>query len=202
MGLGAAVSVNRFFTSDLHLGHTNILKYDPRPFATIEEHDETLIQNWNSIVKPQDRVYLLGDVTWYLRKEKIIETLNRLHGRIYLIRGNHDKLMDRPGIRERFNIRENLMILKFKGEGIVRPGGTLHVSLCHYAMRRWLNSHRPDSWCLHGHSHGNLEDKGGLIMDVGTMLSQFHPIPWEVIVKVMKKRIERGLGPSFHHERR
>jgi calcineurin-like phosphoesterase family protein len=55
---------------------------------------------------------------------------------------------------------------------------------------------------LHGHSHGCLKDRGGLIFDVGIMLSQYHPIPWEVVVKVMKKRIEKGLGPTFHHERR
>lgn len=196
------MTVNRFFTSDLHLGHKNILEYDHRPFATIEEHDEALISNWNEIVHPQDKVYLLGDVAWYYHKEKIAEALGRLQGKIYLVRGNHDWLLDKPGVRERFEQRENLMLLRFKGEGIVRPGGTLCLSLCHYAMRRWLNSHRPDSFHLYGHSHGNGEDHGDLSMDVGIMLSQYHPIPWEVMIKVMKKRIERGLGPSYHHERK
>ena len=57
------MSQQRFITSDLHFGHKNILEYDKRPFSSIEEHDESLIENWNSLVRPQDLVYCLGDIT-------------------------------------------------------------------------------------------------------------------------------------------
>lgn len=192
---------NRFITSDLHFGHKNILEFDGRPYSSIEEHDEALIQNWNSLVRKQDRVYCLGDMFWYHQKDKIIETLGRLNGKIRLVRGNHDELVDKPGIRERFEKIENLSFLKLKGEGVANPGGKLYVTLCHYAMHRWLNSHRPDSWHLYGHSHGQLADRGNLSFDVGIMQSHYHPIPWEVLVKVMKNRIDRGMGPGWHHRR-
>lgn len=59
---------NSFFTSDTHFGHANILTFKRddgsplRPFQSIGEHDEILIQNWNALIKPHDKVYHLGDV--------------------------------------------------------------------------------------------------------------------------------------------
>ena len=51
-----------WFTSDSHFGHRNIITYSSRPFSSVEEMDETLIQNWNSVVKPNDLIFNLGDV--------------------------------------------------------------------------------------------------------------------------------------------
>ena len=50
----------KWFTSDTHWGHANILKYDNRPFATIDEHDEELVRRWNAVVAPGDVVYHLN----------------------------------------------------------------------------------------------------------------------------------------------
>ena len=61
-----------YFTSDLHLGHRNIIRLCNRPFATIEEMDETLIRNWNAKVTKGDTVYILGDLLF--RHEKPAET--------------------------------------------------------------------------------------------------------------------------------
>jgi calcineurin-like phosphoesterase family protein len=194
------LSENRFITSDLHLGHRNILKYDGRPFHSIGEHDDVLISNWNEVVLPKDRVYCLGDIVWYSDKEKVIEVLNRLNGKIHLIRGNHDRMVDKPGVRERFDTIENLTILRFKKEGVQVPGGKLYLSLCHYAMHRWINSHRPDSFHLYGHSHGQLTDQRNMSFDAGIMNTAWYPMPWEVMISMMKKRIEMGYGPTEHHE--
>ena len=54
-----------FFTSDLHFGHANIIKYDSRPFNSISHMDEELIKRWNESVSPNDTVYILGDISWY-----------------------------------------------------------------------------------------------------------------------------------------
>jgi calcineurin-like phosphoesterase family protein len=51
-----------FITSDLHFGHDRGFLYEPRGFSNIESHDETVIQNWNSVVEPEDEVYILGDL--------------------------------------------------------------------------------------------------------------------------------------------
>lgn len=85
------MSHRKFFISDLHLGHKNIMKYSKgfRPdFETIEEHNEWLVSQWNSVVTTNDIVYVLGDVVF--GKENF-HYLNRMKGQKFLIRGNHDK---------------------------------------------------------------------------------------------------------------
>ncbi len=51
-----------FFTSDTHFGHKNIITFCSRPFETIDEMNDNLIKNWNDMVKPTDRVFVVGDV--------------------------------------------------------------------------------------------------------------------------------------------
>ncbi len=69
-----------FFTADTHFGHTNIIKYDNRPFASAAEMNEALVANWNCKVSPTDTVYHLGDVS-ILRPERTHEILERLNGK-------------------------------------------------------------------------------------------------------------------------
>jgi calcineurin-like phosphoesterase family protein len=85
-----------WFISDTHFGHTNSwAKFkshnDPdkpmRPFTSTEEMDETMINNWNKVVHPKDRVYHLGD---FCINRKSLNVFSRLHGRICLVLGNHD----------------------------------------------------------------------------------------------------------------
>ena len=78
-----------FFTSDLHFQHQRGFLYEPRGFHSIEEHDEAIVDRWNNVVRPQDTVYILGDVMLN-NNDKGIELLNRLNGEFWFIRGNHD----------------------------------------------------------------------------------------------------------------
>ncbi len=81
--------MNIWFTSDLHFGHKNILQFEKehRPFSTLEEMHEVLIQNWNSVVKPKDKIYVLGDFAFGKHN---IPIARRLNGHKRLILGNHD----------------------------------------------------------------------------------------------------------------
>ena len=78
-----------WFIGDTHWGHANILKYeaDYRPFKHIHEHDEALIENWNSVVKDEDTIFHLGDFCF---GRKNIHIAKRLNGKKRLIMGNHD----------------------------------------------------------------------------------------------------------------
>jgi len=167
----------KWFTSDTHWGHANILKYDSRPFATIEEHDEELVRRWNTVVSPGDVVYHLGDVAWH---KKAIDTdilLARLHGTKILITGNHDKghVEKSKGwakVVPYFEISEN-------GQKIV---------LFHYRMVVWNGSHH-GSWALHGHSHGTLPiTLTAKTFDVGTMCWSYAPISYDEVASEMSKR--------------
>ena len=78
-----------YFTSDLHLGHAEIVGMSKRPFSSVEEMDEALIENWNSRVHKNDDVYILGDLI-YKSARPPEEYLSRLRGKKHLIFGNHD----------------------------------------------------------------------------------------------------------------
>ena len=80
--------MKRYVISDLHLGHQAILKYRTQ-FATLDEMHDTIINNWNSVVTPQDKVYILGDVAW---DKQALVLLNSMNGKKVLIMGNHDIL--------------------------------------------------------------------------------------------------------------
>ena len=82
-----------FFTSDLHFGHENVLRFDNRPFETVEEMDDELIKRWNDKVGKGDLVYVLGDLIWKTATNEAIRIIKRLNGQIILIKGNHDRFL-------------------------------------------------------------------------------------------------------------
>lgn len=78
-----------YYTSDLHLGHAEIVGMSGRPFSCVREMDEALVRNWNSRVCKNDDVYIIGDLI-YKSECPPEEYLSRLRGRKHLIFGNHD----------------------------------------------------------------------------------------------------------------
>ena len=78
-----------YFTSDLHFGHNKEFIYKPRGFNSIEDHDNTIIKNWNNIVTEDDDIYVLGDLMLG-DKEYGLNCLKRLRGKIHIVVGNHD----------------------------------------------------------------------------------------------------------------
>lgn len=81
--------MNRWFISDSHFSHANIIGYTGRPFQSVSEMNEKLIANWNALVKPQDMVFFLGD--FGLGSTDFLTSLcSSLHGNKICIRGNHN----------------------------------------------------------------------------------------------------------------
>ena len=84
--------VRKFFLSDTHFNHTNILRMQPRPFKSIEQHDEAMIERWNAVVSDDDVVYHLGDFALGLNNpERIRSIFSRLCGRKFLVYGTRYK---------------------------------------------------------------------------------------------------------------
>lgn len=81
-----------FFTSDLHFGHNREFIYKERGFDSIDDMNEAIIKNWNSVVSECDDVYVLGDLMLGGPEYHVkgIELIKRLNGRIHVIAGNHD----------------------------------------------------------------------------------------------------------------
>lgn len=181
----------QFFTADLHLGHSNIIKYCNRPFSIVWDMDKTIIDNWNKKVKPEDDVYIVGDFC-FARGNRGIEKLryygSKLNGIKHLIKGNHDNF----GCCLQSNIFQSIdRLLKVKIEN-------QKIILCHYAMRVWDCSHH-GSWHLYGHSHGKLPDIGGLCFDIGVDCHNFFPLSFPEIKTIMETR--KPIDPQFmdHH---
>ena len=164
-----------FFTADTHFGHSNILSYCKRPFQTIEEHDEVLVQNWNNIVKKKDIVFHLGDVGF---GNNLQHTIHRLNGKIHLIIGNHDyRFLSR--IRSRFT-----SIDETKTVTIQENGKTYVIFLSHFPHRSWDRAFY-GTWHLFGHVHGRLPHLG-YSFDVGVDCWNFAPVSLEQVVNKMK----------------
>lgn len=84
----------KYYISDLHLFHENAIKFDHRPFESVQEMHEVVLKNWNDRVTNGDFVYLLGDMSLRGKNEDLIAFVARLKGRKVLIRGNHDDVSD------------------------------------------------------------------------------------------------------------
>ena len=80
-----------YYIADMHFGHTNVLRFDNRPFSDTAQMDDTLIQNWNERVASDDSVYVLGDAFWK-NEENSVRIMEKLNGHKHLIQGNHDRV--------------------------------------------------------------------------------------------------------------
>ena len=134
-----------FIISDLHFGHKNIIKYDKRPFTSIEEHDETLISNWNSVVTNRDKIFIAGDL-FLCSNTKAVEILDRLNGEKHLITGNHDQenLLKSATAREKFASIQQYLEHKVDIDGL-----EYRIQMMHYPIECWKRGYVH----LHGHTH-------------------------------------------------
>jgi calcineurin-like phosphoesterase family protein len=173
-----------YYTSDTHFRHKAILRYDARPFSSLEEMEETIIRHWNARVRPTDTVYHLGDFVFggggHAR-----EILGRLNGQKHLIWGNHDsnqvrKLTDWVSSQPYLEIND----------------GNDLVCLHHYGQRVWNRCHY-GAFHLFGHSHGSLPPQGRSI-DVGMCCWNYGPV---TLAEIKERLTELGLINQFgsHH---
>lgn len=129
-----------YYIGDWHFGHKNIIRYDKRPFSTVESMNEELIKRWNSVVSPKDTVYVLGDMFFNATTSERRNILNNLKGRKVLIKGNHDYI-------------DHVMLEAFdeiKDYKVVKDGH-LNIVLSHYPMP-WFENHLRESW-VHFYAH-------------------------------------------------
>ena len=81
--------MNKWFISDTHFSHANIIRYTGRPFESVDEMNRKLIENWNSHIEPKDTVFFLGDFGLGTT-DFLTDLCSQLHGHKICIRGNHD----------------------------------------------------------------------------------------------------------------
>ena len=160
-----------WFTADTHFNHTNVIKYCSRPFATVDEMNERLIENWNSCVGVNDRIYIIGDFAF----SGHCALLDRLNGQKHLIVGNHDKMTS--VVERHFRSVSQMKEIRIKNRKIV---------MCHYPLRTW-NDSRIGSILLFGHTHGRCVTDN-LSFDVGVDTHEYKPYSYEEIMQMVVLR--------------
>lgn len=136
------------YISDLHLGHANVIRFDGRPYQTVEEMDADLIRRWNETVNPDDTVYILGDFCWG-KEDDWIRHLQRMKGNKVLIRGNHDIRNMSAKLRNMFQDVKDYKEIK---------DGDRNVIICHYPMPFYKRSYFERQYMLYGHVHTTREE--------------------------------------------
>lgn len=158
---GLLLMANIFFCADHHIGHNNILQFTRedgtklRNFQSIEAHDEYLVERHNSVVRPGDRVYFVGDVAMHHR---YLQVLGRMNGKKVLVKGNHDihKLSHYTPWFE--DIRG---FHQFSGMAIS------HIPIHPGSLSRWKVN-------IHGHLHSNR-----VTLDSGQYDQRYHCVSME-----------------------
>ena len=136
------------YIADLHFGHSNVIKFDNRPFSDAAEMDKAMIELWNARVSPDDNVYIIGDFAYKSDKDEDWY-LERLKGHKHLIIGNHDgKLLQNDRAMACFESVDKVMHV---------TDGENQVVLCHYPMAEWYKS-RHGTWLIYGHIHNRKDD--------------------------------------------
>ena len=184
-----------FFTSDLHFNHAAIMKFCNRPFASVEEMNEKLIENWNNVVQPDSTVFHLGDFAW---GHNWMPILNRLNGHKILIMGNHDfKNKDSIAFKKGFDYVCQQLYINIEHRKVI---------LNHCPMLCYGGTYRVDSdkvYQLFGHVHSgpyNTELNAGLDIerlhnlfptqyDVGVDNNNFTPVSWYEVNEKINKQI-------------
>jgi len=146
-----------FFTSDLHFGHRNVIRFCERPYADEKEMSRELIKNWNDVVKPQDFIFSLGDFSWWTGRHEVKKLVSQLHGRKYFIPGNHCKegmyeLVDDPDFHECSDIVV-LFVRGQEGDPRFAEHKCYELVLCHYPTTCWSHSDHSGCYQFFGHIH-------------------------------------------------
>lgn len=135
--------MSKFYISDPHFGHKDMISFCNRPFTSVEEMDEELIKRWNNKVSNNDTVYILGDLIY--KSDKPPEYyLDKLNGKKILIKGNHDDTwLKKIDVNKYFDGIYDYLEISDEGRWVV---------MFHYPILEW-NAKFRGSYHLYGHVH-------------------------------------------------
>ena len=177
-----------FFTSDTHFFHANVISYNDRPFDSVKQMNQTLINNWNRMVRKGDVIFHLGDFA-FGGKKHWNSILGQLNGKIYLVLGNHDMNSFKWALAERFEQVALEMYAIIDGQ---------HIRLAHEPFLCYGGSDH-NVWQLFGHVHSR-ENKNGpyadrlsmllpLQYDVGVDNNDYTPVSFEQVREILSCRM-------------
>ena len=166
----------QYFVADIHFFHKNIIPNCSRPFKSIEDMNNTIIENWNKTIQSHDEVYILGDMLYQANIDQVNDTLKKLNGKKYLIIGNHDDYIFHKNFINQFEWIKDYHVFKYHKREII---------LFHYPILEWCGKHR-NSIHLFGHVHNdsnfNTQLLGKNALNVGVDVIGYTPISIEQVI--------------------
>ena len=177
------------YISDTHLGDLRVFNKCARPFASLEEMEKTIVDNWNKKVRKEDTVYVLGDLAEDGYK-KAIDVYAGLNGHKHLLVGNHDmKMLD--------EIKESNVFESIDFMTLIEDGGR-KICLCHYPVMDWMEFSR-GGYHVYGHIHNKtlkndpaypqikeyFKDK--LAYNCGVDVTGFQPVTLDEMIVLKEK---------------
>lgn len=163
-------------SADLHYGHKKVIAFCTRPYVGLEAMVEDITAKWNSVVKPNDIAYILGDVAWTTAS---LQAINRLNGKLHLILGNHD-CEKRMRKFDRWESVQHYARIKY---------GDKRFILSHCPFEVWPGQEK-GSIHLHGHTHNNrshIATKKTRRFDVGVDCHNMYPVSLASIIERVKR---------------
>lgn len=151
------------YIGNWHYGHKNSIAFDNRPFGSVEEMNEALIQNWNGAVGPEDTVYILGDMFW-CGATAAVEALERLKGTKVLVKGNHDHQKSAE-FRQQFKQISDYLEIEDIGRNVV---------LCHYPIPCFKNHYH--GW-FHLYAHVHISFEANIMENVRRQMEALYEKP-------------------------
>lgn len=199
----------RFFTSDQHFGHKNIIEYSKRPFESVAQMELAILTRFNDAVSENDDVYHLGDVS--LDEHLVAGLMAKMRGRHHLVAGNHDACHPchrRHARAERLyrdaGFATVQTALTFDIEGFGR------VDLCHFPYRgdhtsqeRYTELRPVDEghFLIHGHVHEAWRTRGRML-NVGVDVHDFRPLSEPQVAGLLREMaVHVGKGAGKRHTR-
>ena len=194
-----------WFTSDLHLGHRNVIRFCNRPFADEKEMGKSLIENWNNTVGDNDIVFVLGDTFWFNESRSIKKVLSQLKGKdIYILPGNHDEFESYHRVDDpRIHLCADVVACWVTQEN--KPKREIWMS--HYPMMTW--PHRENgAYQFFGHVHSQPDKFEGVDQDlplhwnqadVGCDFWDYEPVELSTLELYMRlKKMRDNTSQSLH----
>ena len=167
-----------YFIADTHFGHENIIRMCHRPFNNIEQMNKKIIENWNSKIKGNDHVYILGDM--FFRCKDPEQILRVLKGKKHLIVGNHDGWAKNHELQKYFVSIDNY--LEFSD-------GKNYLVLSHYPMLSYHHEKHKNTYMIHGHIHADTDANffpllanRERILNAGVDINDFFPVTIEELI--------------------
>lgn len=194
--------MERWFTSDQHFDHVNIISFCDRPFTSVEQMNDEIINRWNSVVGDDDIVYVLGDFAMGHRGVSV-PYAEKLKGTKFLVPGNHDAVWS--GNPEK---QVNRWMQVYVNSGLIVVDGSIELRLndqafkaCHfpyYDIERhagrftdqvWSPEDDGETWLLHGHVHQAWQaDRERRQINVGVDVWDFYPVHEGTVLEIVNER--------------